>query len=264
MKIIILFLMCAALNFSQSARAQKKEALSAEELAKKLANPIASLISVPFQINLDVGGGSTHGSKMVVNIQPVIPITLTPKLNLITRWILPVVSQYDIGSNYTQESGLGDAVITGFLSPSGSKITWGVGPAFVIPTATNGKIGGKKWAAGPSVVALKQSGSWTYGALVNHVFSIAGDNKRSDYSSTFFNPFATYNWKGGAGVSLLAEYTHEWKSSTDVLIIIPTLSAVTKLGKQTTSFSIGPRLHLMPDNHPAYGLRAGITLVFPK
>ena len=264
MKKIMLRLLCAAVIFSEAAIAQEKPAMSAEELAKKLANPIASLISVPFQSNLDVGTGATHGSKLVVNFQPVIPITLTPKLNLITRWILPIVSQFDMGAQPSSQSGLGDAVITGFLSPTGSKITWGVGPAFVIPTATDGKLGGKKWAAGPSVVALKQAGPWTYGALINHVFSIAGDSKRNDYSSTFFNPFATYNWKGGAGVSMIAEYTHEWKSSTDILILIPSLSAVTKLGKQTTSFAIGPRIHLSPDNHPAYGLRAAITLVFPK
>jgi hypothetical protein len=264
MKKIIISSLCMGLLFIYSANAQEKPPMSAEELAKKLANPIASLISVPFQTNLDVGASGTHGSKMVMNIQPVIPITLTPKLNLITRWILPVISQFDMGANFSHESGLGDAVITGFLSPSDSKITWGVGPAIVVPTATNDKLGGKKWAMGPSVVALKQSGPWTYGALVNHVFSIAGEANRSDISATFFNPFATYNWKGGAGISLVAEYTHDWINDINVFIIIPTLSAVTKLGKQTTSFAIGPRLHLSPDNHPSYGLRAAITFVFPK
>lgn len=264
MKQIVISVLFTGLIWSESVTAQEKAPLSAEELAKKLANPIASLISVPFQSNIDAGTGATHGSKLVVNFQPVIPITLTPKLNLITRWILPFVSQYDMGTQPSSQAGLGDAVITGFLSPSNSKITWGVGPAFVIPTATDARLGGKKWAAGPSVVALKQAGPWTYGALVNHVFSFAGDDNRSDISATFFNPFATYNWKGGAGISLTAEYTHDWKNDIDVLVLIPSISAVTKLGKQITSFAIGPRLHLSPDNHPAYGLRASISFVFPK
>ena len=264
MKQTIFFLLCAGLILGQSTKAQEKPALSAEELAKKLANPIASLISVPFQSNLDVGAGPTHGSKLVVNIQPVIPITLTPKLNLITRWILPVVSQYDMGVQPSSQGGLGDAVISGFLSPSNSKITWGAGAAFVVPTATDPKLGGQKWAVGPSVVALKQAGPWTYGALVNHVFSVAGVADRGNISATFLNPFATYNWKGGAGISLIAEYTHDWINNIDVLIIIPNISAVTKFGKQTVSFGIGPRLHITPDNHPAYGIRAAITLVFPK
>jgi hypothetical protein len=95
-------------------------------------------------------------------------------------------------------------------------------------------------------------------------FLLRAIKNRSDISATFINPFATYNWKGGAGVTMQAEYTHDWNNDVDVLILIPSLSAVTKLGKQTTSFGIGPRFHLSPGNRPAYGLRAAITLVFPK
>ncbi|MDZ7613379.1 MAG: hypothetical protein U5K51_06430 [Flavobacteriaceae bacterium] len=262
-KIVICFLYLGLL-FPISLFAQEKEAMSADELAKKLANPIASLISVPFQGNLDVGIGDTNGSKFVMNFQPVIPFKLNENLNLITRWIIPIVSQYDMGNQPSSESGLGDAIISGFLSPANTEITWGVGAAFVVPTATDAKLGGKKWATGPSIVALKQVGPWTYGALANHVWSVAGDEDRSDYSSTFINPFLTYNWKGGAGVNLIAEYTHEWKSDTNIFVIMPTLSAVAKLGKQTTSFGIGPRFHFAPDVRPEYGLRAAITLVFPK
>ena len=91
-----------------SAAAQEKAAPSAEELAKKLANPIASMISVPFQTSVDVGIGPNYGSKMVLNIQPIIPIALTPKLNLITRWIVPIVSQLDVAGARTSQAGLGD------------------------------------------------------------------------------------------------------------------------------------------------------------
>lgn len=260
MKKIITCFFCFGCIVIQVAKAQE----SAEELAKKLANPIASLISVPFQSNWDVGIGAHNGSKMVLNIQPVIPLKLSENMNLITRWILPVVSQLDVMGEKTSQSGLGDAVITGFFSPSKSKLTWGVGPAIVVPTATNNFLGGQKLAIGPSVVALKQSGPWTVGGLANHVISIAGSNNRSDINATFLNPFVSYNWKTGAGLTLNAEYTHDWENDIDVFIVQPIASAVTKFGKQTVSFAVGPRFHFAPNGHANYGIRAAVTLVFPK
>jgi len=258
---IFLFLTAPSLSAQE---ATTPSATSAEELAKKLANPIANLISVPIQSNFDVGIGAYNGSKTVINVQPVIPITLSPKLNLITRWILPIVSQFDITGENTSQAGLGDAVITGFLSPSQSSLTWGVGPVLLIPTATDDVLGSEKFGVGPSVVVLKQSGPWTYGALANHIISVAGEETRSDISATFLNPFAAYNWKSGAGVTLNAEYTRDWENDLSVFIVQPIFSGVTKFGSQTVSLAIGPRIHFAPDNHPAYGLRAAITMVFPK
>lgn len=237
---------------------------SAEELAKKLSNPVSNLISLPVQANMDVAIGAFNGSKLVVNVQPVIPITLSPKLNLITRWILPVVSQYDITGEDTQQGGLGDAVITGFLSPSQSSLTWGIGPAFLVPTATSSLLGGEQFGVGPSIVVLKQSGPWTYGALINHLFSVAGNDERDDVNSSFFNPFLAYNWKSGAGLTGTLEYTQDWEHETLVAVAHAMVTGVTKIGGQTVSLAIGPRIHFAPDHHAAYGIRTAITMVFPK
>ncbi len=238
---------------------------SAAELAKKLANPIANLISVPFQSNWDLGIGANNGSKMVLNIQPVVPFKLSADWNLITRYIVPVASQFDVTGASTSESGLGDAVVTAFLSPSKGGITWGVGPAFLIPTATDDALGSGKFAIGPSVVALKQSGGWTIGGLANHLVSVAGSEDRGKVNATFLNPFVSYNWKSGAGITLNVEYTHDWENDVDVLVLnFPTFSGVTKFGKQTVSFAISPRFHLAPETRPDYGVRAAVILVFPK
>lgn len=252
-----------SLTLASTSRAQAKSE-SAAEIAKKLANPISSMISMPMQSNTDVGIGANNGSKFQLNVQPVIPFALGSKLNLITRWIVPVVSQFDITGPGTSQAGLGDATITAFLGPSQSKLVWGVGPAFLVPIATEDALGTGRLGIGPSIVALKQSNGWTYGALANYLVSVAGDDTRPDVESTFINPFLAYNWSTGAGATLVAEYTRDHVSGADVFVIMPQVSAVTKFGKQTAQFALAPRIHLAPEGHAKYGLRATLALVFPK
>jgi hypothetical protein len=161
-----------------SAHAQE----SSEELAKKLSNPIASLISVPFQFNYDHGYGPNHGNRETLNIQPVIPFSLNENWNVISRTILPVIWQNDIAGPSGSQFGFGDITQSLFFSPAKpgpGGIIWGVGPVFVLPTATDTLLGNGKWGAGPTFVVLKQDGPWTYGALGNHVWSFAGQEGRS-------------------------------------------------------------------------------------
>jgi hypothetical protein len=202
---------------------------------------------------------------MVLNIQPVVPFRLSDDWNLITRTIVPVASQFDLTGPSTSESGLGDSVVTAFLSPSKGRITWGVGPAFLVPTATDDALGSGKLGIGPSVVALRQSGGWTVGGLANHLVSVAGSEDRAKVNATFVNPFLAYNWRSGAGVTLNVEYTHDWENDVDVLVVnFPTLTGLTRFGSQTVSFSLSPRFHFAPETRPDYGVRAAVILVFPK
>lgn len=163
----------------------------AAELAKKLANPIASLISVPFQNNTYYGIGAYKGTQNVMNFQPVIPFKLNEKLNLITRYIIPIVTQYNVTGENTSQSGLSDATVSAFLSPSDDKngLTWGVGPAFLVPTATSQELGFGKFGIGPTVVILKQTHGFTYGALANQIWSVAGQSDRQNVSQMFVQPF---------------------------------------------------------------------------
>jgi len=244
-------------------------ATDAAELAKKLANPVASLISLPFQNNTDVGIGDYNGSKNILNIQPVIPIKLSAKLNLISRVVLPVVSQHNItGKDGEQQSGLSDALVSAFFSPAEAKngVVWGAGPAFLVPTATNDLLGTKKFGVGPTALLLKQANGWTYGALVNQIWSVAGDKERADVNQMYLQPFLVKNWKSGAGLGLNAEMTQNWEASTTTIFINPTVSGVTKLGKQIISIAVGPRIQVAaPDGNKAdLGVRAALTFVFPK
>jgi hypothetical protein len=253
------------LSSAISAFAQDEAKNDAAELAKKLSNPIASLISVPFQNNMDVGIGEFSGTRNTLNIQPVIPLSLSENLNLITRVILPVMTQYNVNAAGTSQSGLGDAVVSGFVSPKVSKVTWGVGPVFLVPTGAD-DFSAKKFGIGPTAVALYQTKGMTFGALVNQIWSVAGDENRGDVSNFFLQPFFTYNWKTGAGIGGNFELTQNWNADATVLWFNPILSAVTSLGKQKAQFAIGPRLNLAaPDGAESkFGVRAVVVFLFPK
>jgi len=253
---------------SVMATSQEKPAVSAEELAKKLSNPVAALISVPFQDNMDIGIGTYNGSKNTLNFQPVIPLSLSGKLNLITRYIIPIVSQRNITGQGASQSGLSDAVVSAWFSPAEAKngLTWGLGPVFLVPIATNDLLGTKKFGVGPTALVLKQSHGWTVGGLVNQIWSVAGDASRSDVNQMFIQPFFSYNWKSGAGVSVNTEITRNWTAANTAAFVIPALTAVTKMGTQIVSFAVGPRIQVAaPSGAKAdLGVRAAVTLVFPK
>lgn len=240
----------------------------ASELAKKLSNPVASLISVPFQNNIDYGIGVYKGSRYTLNFQPVIPMGLSKNYNLISRIIVPFVSQYNISGFGIQESGLSDIVATAFISPKDNKggLIWGAGPVLLLPTGTNDFLTAKKFGLGPSVVLLKQVGGWTYGALINQIWSVTGDENRSDVSQFYANPFATYNWKSGAGITAQFEWTENWMQNSTTLYFEPMFSGLTSFGKQKVSFAVGPRINVAaPDaTQSKFGLRAVMVFIFPK
>ena len=176
-RIYILLVLCfVGLPCVLAQQAQQGAADDTDTLVKQTQNPVASLISVPFQNNLNYPIGPFGRYQNVLNIQPVIPVGIG-QWNLITRSILPVINRQDPLSKGGTRAGLGDLSVTLFLSPAKpGKIIWGVGPAFLIPTATASVPGTDKWGAGPSVVALVQPEHWTIGALTNNVWSFAGGN----------------------------------------------------------------------------------------
>lgn len=255
----------AALLAASSARADEKE-----ELAKKLANPIASLISVPFQENVDFGlGPSDHGVRSVLNIQPVIPIALGADWTLISRTILPVTYINDnVNPAIGDRFGLGDTTQSFFFSPTKpgpAGMIWGVGPALLFPTATQGVLGTQRWAAGPTAVLLRQDGPVTAGFLANQLWSYAGNKHRSQVSQTFFQPFLNYTTKTATSFTVNLESSYDWQISEWTIPANFMVSQVLKAGTQIMSVQLGYRTYISrPGNGPDWGLRLAVVLLFPK
>ena len=247
---------------------QKPAADDAAAIAKKLANPIGALISLPFQNNMDIGIGDYNGSRNTLNIQPIIPFSLNAKYSLITRYIVPVIAQYDITGENTQQSGLADALVSGWISNAVVKngFVWGVGAAFLIPTATDDYLGTKKFGVGPTVIVLQQKNGWTYGALVNQIWSVAGDADRSDVNQMYIQPFITHNWKSGAGLTVNSETTFNWEANTTNAYINIMAGGLTKFGNQLVQLQVGPRIQVAaPEGAKSpFGVRAAVIFVFPK
>ena len=167
------------------------------DLAKKTQNPVSDLISVPFESNFNFGVGPNDDLQYILNVQPVMPFRLSEDWNLITRTIIPLIDQPELGPGVGDVFGLGDIQLSLFLSPAKSgALIWGIGPIFQFPTATDDALGSDKWSAGPTAAALTIRGPWVLGALVNHLWSLAGDDDRADVNQTLIQPIVTYNLPG--------------------------------------------------------------------
>ncbi len=240
------------------------------ELAKKLSNPVAALISVPFQLNYDQAiGPAEDGERLTLNTQPVIPFELNRDWNIISRTILPVVWQDDIFPGAGSQFGIGDIVQSVFFSPkapTASGWIWGAGPVFLLPTGSDDLLTADKWGAGPTGVMLRQRGPWTYGMLANHIWSFAGNDNRADVSNTFLQPFLSYTTPTAWTFSLNTESTYDWKNEQWSVPINGVVSKVTKIGSQLVSVGGGVRYWAdSPDNGPeGMGFRFLFTLLFPK
>jgi len=243
-----------------------------DALAKAAQNPISSLISVPFQWNSNFEVGPMDKPQHVLNIQPVYPLSLNDDWNLITRTILPLISQPAFGQGQSRENGLGDIQFSAFFSPkqaTSSGWIWGAGPILQLNTASEDRLGQGAWGLGPAAVALKISGPWVYGGLLNNVWSFSEDSGRNKVNQLLFQPFINFNFVDHPGryLTFAPIITANWEADDDKWVVPLGLGIgqITKFGKQPVNLQASIYYNVeRPDQAARYQVRLQIQLMFPK
>jgi hypothetical protein len=242
---------------------------SATELAKKTQNPVADLISVPFQNNFNFGAGPDHEMIWIMNVQPVIPISLNDNWNLITRTILPIINQPSLFPGMESVFGMGDINPTLFLSPAKpGKFIWGVGPTATFPTASASELGSGQWSMGPAAVALLMDGPWVVGALVNQQWSFAGWTDK-DVNQLLIQPFLNYNLSDGWYLTSAPIITANFSTGSDRWTLpvgggVGRLWRVGKVGLPINTQLVPFYNALTTDFGPDWQLRFQLQFLFPK
>jgi hypothetical protein len=254
-----------------------------ENLAQQAQNPIANLISIPFQHNVNFNVGPLDKTQYVLNFQPVIPVELNDNLLLVSRIITPLILQPTVDVNTVEANG----VVTSVLEPSGtvfglgdispsfffvpqtnSNITWGIGPVFSLPTATDDVLGSDRWSVGPTGVVVTTSGRWLYGVLANQLWSFAGDENRPEVSQFLAQPFVNYSLPGGWTIGSAPTITANWNAAEEedkwTVPVGATVSKLVVLGRQPVQITLGGYYNVVrPSSGADWTLRFQMTLLFP-
>jgi hypothetical protein len=262
---VCLFALVPSLALAQEAAPPAAD--ESAELAKKLANPISDLVSVPMQFNWEQNVGPNEQTRFILNVQPVMPFALNKDWNLIARVIMPLVSQPALFEGGSPAFGVSDIFTSFFFSPSGGSLTWGVGPAISLPSTTIPTLGTEKWSAGPTAVVLKQTGKWTYGALFNQVWSFSGNRDRSDVNQMFLQPFLAFQATKTLTVTLQSETVANWEV-TEGRWTVPVnvlFSKLSTFGVFPASYQVGAGgFPVHPDGGPSWKVRGAIIIMLPK
>jgi len=259
----------AASTTAPPASASADAAAAEAKLERDVQNPVSELISLPFQNNTTFDSGPYSRTTNVMNIQPVIPINISDNWMIKSRTILPLSWQPYSGESSGGEFGLGDTTQTFFLAPRGDrKLIWGIGPAFVIPTATSTLLGQGKFSMGPSVLALSQPGHWTIGALINNVWSVAGSGSRPPVNEMQLQAFVTYQMKQGWYIATSPIIEANWRAMSGSVWLVPVgggIGRVTRMGKQAinvTAQFYGNAAY--PTGTSPWSMRLQFDLLFPE
>lgn len=265
--------------------APTSQASEEEELAKKSQNPVANIISVPFENNLYFDVGPSEKVANALNIKPVIPFALTEKINLINRFVVPLVyleGQDSISASNPEgglgpegifpgtddEFGLGNITYQTFFSPAEpGPVIWGVGTALILPTNTDPALGGDTWSAGPTALILSINGPWVVGFLGQHVWSFAEHGSEPNVNSTLLQPIFNYNFGKGWYVTSVPVITANWEIDDEWTV--PVGGGIGRLmrigGKLPVDVKLAAYYNVeKPRFGPQWDLQFTVKFLFPK
>ena len=239
------------------------------DLARQSQNPVANLISVPFQNNTNFGVGQFDRTSNILNIQPVLPTPLSEDLLLINRVIVPLAYQPELAPGIGNTFGLGDILYQGFLSPTPTgNFSWGAGPAISFPTATDTVLGTGKWSIGPAAVGIWSIDRIVTGALINNIWSFAGDSSRQNVNFLTFQPFFSYNLDDGWFINTSPIITANWEASGGDVWTVPIgagFGRVFTIGQQPVNMSAAVYWNaIKPEGAADWNLRLQMNFLFPQ
>ncbi len=239
-------------------------------LAKKAQNPIANMRSFKFQNNTNLGLGPDDSTQNMLNLMPILPFKLNEDILVITRTVVPVVSQPDFLTPVDdgRTNGLGDTTFSSFFSPMKSDVTWGVGPIFLLPTATDDALGQDKWGGGVSAILLDTPGRWVYGGIVSNVWSLGGSGD-DDVNLFTLQYFINYNFDHGWYMMTSPIITADWEADSDHRWTVPIglgFGKLMKIGSQPLTAQISGYTNIVtPDDYGAdWQVRAMLMFMFPR
>lgn len=249
-------------------------ALAADNLQKQAQNPVADLITVPLQNNVNFNFGGLDRMQYVLKVQPVYPVRIGADWNLINRGILPLVQRPKRFAGDESDFGLGDLTTQQFFSPAEpaetmvGTTTWGIGPTFLLPTATDTSLGSEKWSAGAAGVVFISNGPWTYGGLLSQIWSFAGADDRDAVNLTTIQPILNYNLSEGWALGTTPIILANWEAGSDDRWTVPLgggVSKLTTLGDQPVNFILRSYYNVVsPASGPDWQIQFQVNLLFPK
>jgi hypothetical protein len=272
---VLVATLSASTAFAQEAKPGTAPAASGEidkvGIAKKLANPIANMISVPLQYEFSRGVGRNQGgSEQTLLFQPVMPFNLGGGDIFIVRPIVAGVREVSVqGASGQPYSGYGIASVTveSFYAPNtNSSWIWGVGPYAQSPSGNSGKFGSQQTGAGVTGVVLNRHGPWTYGLLGYQSWEVGGNPAFGTQNNLYGQPFLAYTNKEALTITANMEalYNYDMRRTSNPLYV--GASKLTVIGGVPFSFSAGPMYYVSntPGGPSGWGARATATVVILK
>ena len=244
---------------------------SASELNRKLTNPVSSIWSISNQFNnFELNNGQWNNNW---NFQPVMPVSVTKDLNLITRPVMPfynIVPHETSPGEFARDAGLGDLTLLELLSPANSG-NWvlGAGPTAIFPTATSHFTGQGKWQLGPSVVVGYLTKQYFIGVFPQQWWSIGGEHGRPDTNQMNLQPIATIFFGEGWSIGYSGNILADWTAPSEDVWTVPIglgLGKVVKFGRLPVKIQLA--VQYMPV-HPRisgqeWNVQLQVTPVIPK